>query len=67
MSQYICRGAPSFFVDALLNRKFHTSQISNCEEFVPITHSARKKMVPVRHIFRTNISLCEKCERRQMS
>ena len=36
------RSAPSFFVDALLNRKFHTLQISNCEELVPITHSARK-------------------------
>ena len=30
---------------ALLNRKFHISQISHCEE-----------LVPIRHIFHTNIS-----------
>ena len=30
---------------ALLNRKFHISQVSHCE-----------KLVPIRHIFHTNIS-----------
>ena len=68
MSQYICRGAPSFFVDALLNRKFHTSQISNCEEFVPITHSARKKWylyvtysVPISHFVKNaNVGKCHR-------
>ena len=36
---------------AMLNRKFHISQISHCEFF-----PAREELVPIRHIFHTNIS-----------
>ena len=35
----------------MLNRKCHISQISHCEELV-----AREELVPIRHIFHTNIS-----------
>ena len=52
MSQCICgcryEVRPHFLL--MLNRKFHTSQISNCEEFVPITHSARKNGTCTSHI-----------------
>ena len=62
------RSAPSFFVDALLNRKYHTWQISNCEEFVPITHSTRKKWylyvtyyVPISHFVKnTHVGKCHR-------
>ena len=37
----------------MLNRKFHISQISHCEELVPILS---EELVPIRHIFHTNIS-----------
>ena len=62
------QSAPSFFVDALLNRKFHISQISNCEEFVPFTHSTRKKWylyvtysVPISHFVKnTHVGKCHR-------
>ena len=60
------RSAPSFFVDALLNRKFTFRKFQTVKNLYQLL-TAREKMVPVRHIFRTNISLCEKYARRQMS
>ena len=62
------RSAPSFFVGTLLNRKFHTSQISNCEEFVPITAHNTKKWylyvtysVPISHFVKnTHVGKCHR-------
>ena len=44
---------------ALWNRKFHTSHILHGEKLVPIphTHTAIEILVPIRHVFHTNISL----------
>ena len=43
-----------------MNRKFHISQISHSEKLVPIL-TAREELVPIRHIFHTNISHFVKC------
>ena len=61
------RSAPSFFVDALLNRKFHTSQILNCEELSQLL-TAREKWylyvtysVPISHFVKnTHVGKCHR-------
>ena len=42
-------------LQVMSNRKFHTSKISHREKMVLIPHSAWK-IVPIRHVFYTNIS-----------
>ena len=45
-----CRERADFL--ALLNSKLHISQNSHCDQFF----TAREELVPIRHIFHTNIS-----------